>query len=129
MTLSGEEDPKCHPFLYCQLLKAFYITVCFCSSGVSGSKEMIEVLWVSWLGIDPDYKWGFRQCTLPKIGCGPEDGDGTALGFLDPSLVIHGCHLIPAFADGCMAQLLQGGALVVRQPGQTNDWARYYVNM
>ena len=129
MTLSREEDPECHPFWYCQLLKAFYVTVCFCPSGVSGSKETMEVLWVRWLGIDPDHQWGFRQCTLPKIGFVPEDRDSPAFGFLDPSLVICGCHLIPAFADGRTAQLLQGGASVVRQPGQTYDWARYYVNM
>ena len=49
---------------------------------------------------------GFRQCTLPMIGFVSEDGDSPAFGFLDPSLVIHGCYLIPAFADGHTAQLL-----------------------
>ena len=89
----------------------------------------MEVLWVRWLGVDPDHKWGFRQCTLPKIGFVPEDGDSPAFGFLDPSLVIRGCHLILAFVDGRTDQLLRGGASVVRQPGQIDDWARYYVNM
>ena len=106
MTLSREEDPECHPFWYCQLLKAFSIDVHFCPGGVSSSKETMEVLWVHWLGINPDHKWGFRHCALPKIGFVPKDSDSPAFGFLDPSLVIHGCHLIPAFVDGCTDHLL-----------------------
>ena len=75
------------------------IEVHYCPGGVSSSKETLEVLWVHWLGIDPDHRWGFQQCALPKVGFVPEL-DNLAFGFLDPSLVIHGCHLIPAFADG-----------------------------
>ena len=129
MTLSREEDPECHPFWYCQLLKAFRIDVSYSPGGVSGPKEMMEVLWVRWLGIDPDSKWGFRQCTLPKIGFVPEDGESPTFGFLDPSLVVRGCHLIPAFVDGRTNQFLQGGPSVARLPGESDDWARYYVNM
>ena len=129
MTLSREDEPEGHPFWYCQLLKAFRVDVCFCPGGVSGSKETMEVLWVRWLGIDPDFKWGFKQCALPKIGFVPEDGDSPAFGFLDPSLVIHGCHLIPAFINGRTNQLLRGSASVARQPDEIDDWARYYVNM
>ena len=103
MTLLREEDPECHPFWYCQLLKVFSIDIHFCPGGVSSSKETMEVLWVHWLGIDLDHKW---HCALPKIGFVPKDGDSPAFGFLDPSLVIHGCHLIPAFVDGHTDHLL-----------------------
>ena len=129
MTLSREEDPESHPFWYCQLLKAFHLKVSFCPGGVSGSKQTMEVLWVRWLGIDPDCKWGFRQGELPKIGFVPEEGDSPAFGFLEPSLVIRGCHLIPAFVDGHTDHLLRVGTSAARQPGETDDWARYYVNM
>ena len=129
MTLSREEDPNCHPFWYCQLLKAFCIEVSYSPGGVSGPKETMEVLWVRWLGIDLDCKWGFRQCALPKIGFVPEDGGSPAFGFLDPSLVVCGCHLIPAFVDGRTDQLLRGSTSVARLPGESDDWARYYVNM
>ena len=129
MTLSKEEDPDCHPFWYCQLLKAFSVDIHFCPGGVSSAKDTMEVLWVRWLGIDPEHKWGFRHCTLPKIGFVPEDGDSPAFGFLDPSLVIRGCHLIPAFVNGRTDHLLRSGPSVVRLPGETDDWASFYVNM
>ena len=129
MTLSKEDDPDCHRFWYCQLLKAFHIEVHYCPGGVSHPKETLEVLWVCWLGIDPDHRWGFQQCALPKVGFMPKQGDSPAFGFLDPSLVIHGCHLIPAFVDGCTDQLLQKGQSVARLHDETDDWAGYYVNM
>lgn len=129
MTLLREEDPDHHPFWYCQLTKVFHIKVHFCPGGVSCLQEMLEVLWVCWLGVNRDHKWGFRQCALPKVGFRPDDGDTPAFGFLDPSLVIHGCHLIPVFIDGCTDQLLPKGTLVARPLGDTDDWAGYYVNM
>ena len=129
MTLSREDDPDRHPFWYCQLLKAFHIEVHFCPGGISSPREVLEVLWVRWLGIDPGYKWSFRQCALPKVGFMPEQGDSPAFSFLDPSLVIHGCHLIPTFADGRTIQLLWRGPSVARHHNETDDWMGYYVNM
>jgi hypothetical protein len=129
MTLLREEDPEHHPFWYCQLIKAFHVDVHFCPGGVSRSQEKLEVLWVRWLGIDPDHRWGFRWCALPKVGFVPKDADSPPFGFLDPSLVLRGCHLIPAFIDGHTDQLLQRGVSVARLPGETDDWASFYVNM
>ena len=129
MTLLREDDPDRHPFWYCQLLKALHIEVDFCPGGVTRSSETLEVLWVCWLGVDPAQKWGFRRCALPKVGFVPKHGDSPTFGFLDPSLVIRGCHLIPTFTDGRTDQLLQRGQSVARQYGETDDWAGYYVNM
>lgn len=126
MTLSRKD---CHPFWYCQLLKAFNIEVHFCPGGVSCSKETLNILWVRWLGIDPNHKWGFKQCKLLKVGFVPEDRDSPPFGFLDPSLVICGCHLIPAFVDRRTDQLLQRGPSVARLPGEMDNWVGYYMNM
>jgi len=129
MVLSREDAPRWHPFWYCQLIKAFHIQVHFCPGGVSHLQETLEVLWVHWLGINLDHRWGFTQGALPKVGFVPDMGDSPAFGFLDPSLVICGCHLIPAFVDGRTDQLLQRGTLVTRLPGETDNWVGYYVNM
>ncbi len=43
--------------------------------------------------------------TLPKIGFIP-DSDEFALGFLDLSHVVRGCHLIPSFIDRKTKDLL-----------------------
>ncbi len=53
----------------------------------------------------PDRSFGRHQARLPKIGFLP-DSDEFAFGFLGPSLVLRGCHLIPAFEDGRTTELL-----------------------
>lgn len=88
----------------------------------------MELLWVRWLGVEPQYSWGFREARLPKVGFVPE-GDYNAFGFLDPSFVIRGCHLIPSFSDGRTTALLQQGASVARHPTNDDDWCSFYVNI
>lgn len=64
MTYSVDDE---HPFWYAQVLRAFHIKVQFCPEGVSQSKQNMDVLWVRWLSIDRDHKWGFKEAHLPKI--------------------------------------------------------------
>lgn len=126
MTLSRDAE---HPFWYARVMRAFQIRVYFCLDGVSCSMQTMEVLWVRWLGIDQDYKWGFREARLPKVGFVPDRTDHMPFGFLDPSLVLRGSHLIPAFSDGRTSELLQVGPSLARLPGEVDDWAAFYVNM
>ena len=126
MTNSRDEE---HPFWYAQILHAFHIKIHFCPEGVSCSKQNMEVLWVRWLGIDKDHRWGFKEARLPKVGYVPNCADHTPFGFLDPSLVIHACHLIPTFCDRCMNELLEAGESLARVPGEMDDWSAFYVNM
>ena len=88
----------------------------------------MELLWVCWLGVEPGYNWGLQEVWLPKVGFIP-DNDDLAFGFLDPSLVVRGCHLIPCFSNGHMATLLRQGASVARCPSEDDDWCSFYVNM
>jgi len=76
----------------------------------------------------PGHKYGFKAARLPKIGFVPETDD-QAFGFLDPSLVVRGCHLIPVFADGRTSELLATPHTAARLPGKIDDWAAYYVGM
>jgi len=85
-------------------------------------------LWVRWFGIVPGHKFSMKAARLPKLGFIP-DTDDLAFGFLDPSLVIRGCHLIPAFNDGHTAALLSARLSAGRPPGEELDWAAFYVNM
>lgn len=55
--------------------------------------------------------------------------DHMSFVFLDPSLVIWGCHLIPAFSDDCTSEPLQVGPSLARLPGKVDEWATFYVNM
>ncbi|KAI6009987.1 hypothetical protein BKA83DRAFT_4504106 [Pisolithus microcarpus] len=108
MVLSREDGPGIHPFWYAQ--------------------QIMEVLWVRWLGTEPGYRWGFKEACLPKVGFVPATNDD-AFGFLEPSLVVRGCRLIPAFSQGRTDTLLRHGESIARQPGETDDWCAFYVNI
>ena len=100
MTFSREDDLTGHPHWYAHLLRAFHIDVLHVGPHARcHSPQRMEVLWVRWLAVEPDYCWGFHEAQLPKVGFVPES-DEHAFGFLDPSLVIRGCHLIPSFSNG-----------------------------
>jgi hypothetical protein len=74
------------------------------------------------------HRSGFKVGRLPRIGFVP-DSDDQAFGFLDPSLVIRGCHLIPAFVQGKTTELLKANVTAARPVGEIDDWTAFYVNM
>ena len=82
-----------HPFWYAWVIHALNIQVFFCPDGISWLRHHMKVLWVRWLGIDQQNKWGFKEAQLPKVGFVPDRADHEPFGFLDPSLVIQECHL------------------------------------
>jgi hypothetical protein len=93
------------------------------------SVQRLEFLWVRLFGVEPNYASGSEAARLPKIGFVP-DTDHDTFGFLDPSLVLRGCHLVPAFAAGRTQSLLQTTSpTTARLPGEIDDWANYYVIM
>ncbi|KIK75568.1 hypothetical protein PAXRUDRAFT_47859, partial [Paxillus rubicundulus Ve08.2h10] len=57
----------------------------------------------------------------------PDDNDKNAFRFLDPSLVIHGHHLIPTFSEGQTDILVSCGESTARKLGETEDWSSFYV--
>ncbi|KAI6117765.1 hypothetical protein EV401DRAFT_1863153 [Pisolithus croceorrhizus] len=115
-------------FPYAQVLRALHVNVLHIGpNGWCRSPQDMELLWVRWLGVEPQYSWGFQEAWLPKVGFVPE-GDYNAFGFLHPSFIIHGCHLIPSFSDGRTTALLRQGASVARHPTD-DDRCSLYINM
>ena len=127
MVLSAETGLNAHPYWYARVLGVFHAKVMHSGSRARNrSIQHMEFLWVRWFSTEPNYRWGFKSARLPKIGFVPETDDA-AFGFLDPSLIIKGCHLVPCFADGCTSQLLQSPApTAARPPDEVDDWASYY---
>ncbi|KAJ3967322.1 hypothetical protein EV361DRAFT_871713 [Lentinula raphanica] len=112
MVLSPETEPGAHPY---------------CTSR-SGPREMI-MLWVRWLGIEPQARSGHQCARLPKVGF-VDESDPFAFGFLDPAHVIRGCHLMPAFHDDRTNGLLQTTQpTIARKAGETDDWQLFYVRI
>ncbi|KAH9480924.1 hypothetical protein JR316_0007527 [Psilocybe cubensis] len=130
MVLSPETEPGAHPFWYASVIGVFHADVQHTGpKSRNCSPKRVEFLWVRWLGVEPGYKSGRKLACLPKIGFVVED-DEFAFGFLDPSLVVRGCHLLPSFVDGRTNELLRTtGPTQARPPQETDDWMNYYVNI
>jgi hypothetical protein len=80
-------------------------------------------------GLEQNYAFGTRPGRPPMIGFIP-DTDDSAFGFLDPSLVLRGCHLAPAFANGRTGDLLRTRSPTAGRPAEeVDDWVNYYVIM
>jgi len=74
--------------LVCRVMGIFHANIQHtgvCSQSLK--PQIMEILWVHWLGVEPGYRSGRRIAHLPKIGYVPE-ADKDAFGFLDPFLVI-----------------------------------------
>lgn len=134
MVLSQDENRETQPFWYARVLKIYHLKVSTShpQAHFKGIESM-SILLVRWFGSEPSYRFGFNCGRLPKIGFVEhlDDMDNFAFGFLDPSQVLRGCHLIPAFAMGTTTELLAHRSPVSRQlsPSPTEDWVNYYVNM
>lgn len=84
-------------------------------------------LWVRWFGRDLTYRAGWAARRLHHVGF--VDGlDPEAFGFLDPSEVIRGVHMIPGFAHGHTWGSL-GPSIARKVPENDRDWTFYYVGM
>lgn len=130
MVLSSETKPDSHPFWYARVLGVFHANILHTGSqSRNRSVQRMEFLWVRWFSVVPNHQSGSLHARLPKIGFIPEAKSG-AFGFLDPSLVLRGCHLVPAFAMGHTSELLKTVSPTAARPwGETNDWTHYYVIM
>ncbi|THG97865.1 hypothetical protein EW026_g4222 [Hermanssonia centrifuga] len=131
MVLSPEED-QTHPYWFGRVLGIYHAFVMYTGPGSKSTSleyKRTDFLWVQWFGPCPGESVGFRKRRLPQIGFIPyEKHDAGPFGFLDPALVVHAVHLIPAFHHGKTDTLLPDS--IVRQPSEGNeDWAYYYVNI
>ncbi|KAF7976664.1 hypothetical protein HWV62_6005 [Athelia sp. TMB] len=128
MVMSPETGPNAHPYWYARVIGVFHVRVLHTGpDSKNKSYQHMEFLWVRWLGIVPGHRYGFKAARLPKFGFVPETSPDP-FGFLDPSLVIRGCHLIPAFNDLRTSDLLSANPSAGRPIGDTDDWRAFYVN-
>ncbi|KAJ3816794.1 hypothetical protein F5880DRAFT_1618922 [Lentinula raphanica] len=131
MLHSPETAPGVHPYWYAQVLGIFHAQVLhidYRQNQHSSQPQHMEFLWVRWFGSEPGYRSGVRNAKLPKIGFVPASDD-MAFGFLDPSLLIRACHLIPSFAGKKTTELLDFPQSMGRKVDCESDWTNYYVNI
>ena len=132
MVLAHEDDDnekmETHPYWYARVVGIFYVNVRH-TGPTSRSTEVhrMEFLWVRWLALDSDHQGGFRTRRLHRVGFLSGD-DPNAFGFLDPVLVVHAVHLIPAFTFGRTDEIM-GPSIVQSEDDGDEDWSFLHVNM
>ena len=132
MVKSPETGPSAEPYWYARVIGIFhaYVSSTHPDVGVRTLRSM-DFLWVRWFGKEPSpYRHGFCHARLPKIGF-VELLDKYAFTFLDPTQVVRGAHIIPAFSAGRTPALLPVPRSVahILIPNEEDDWVNFYVNM
>jgi hypothetical protein len=129
MVLNGDGDGNDatldHPFRYARVLGTYHVNVVYVGPGMLDYQpRRMEFLWVRWYqhsGVAP-VCWNAQ--TLDRIHFAPMAADD-AFGFVDPSIVLRSCHIIPAFATKMLHTDGKGMSFCARD---SSDWAEYYVN-
>jgi hypothetical protein len=84
----------------------------------------MEFIWVRWYKIMESHRTGWGTHRLDRLEFPPID-EADSFGFIDPSDIMRGCHIIPAFASG--KRHMDGRGLSFCA-GDSLDWVSYYVN-
>ncbi|KAG2046631.1 hypothetical protein BDR06DRAFT_985499 [Suillus hirtellus] len=126
MVLLGELMPS-HPYWYAQVLGIYHMET-WLTNGGQPAKQHLEVLWVRWLVPLQNHRSSMTCTRLPKVAF-VDELDLDAFGFLDPSQVIQGTHLIPAFASERGISSLRHGKSLACPRGELDDWEEYYVGI
>ena len=131
MVLSHEDKSvNPHQYWYARVIGIFHADVRLnTGNGTATKSRRLEVLWVRWFGLDVLHDGDWESRRLPRVRfIEHNEEEGGTFGFLDPTVVIRGVHLIPVFAHGKTTELLAPS--VARQPMEKDeDWKYYYVNM
>lgn len=126
---SGDEGDDNEPYLYARVLSVCHANVTYMGPGaVDYQPHRMDFLWVRWYQqIDID-KTGWTCRKLDRVrfpsftGPTPEGG---FVGFLDPSLVLRACHIVPRFRSGRRYEDSKGASFCGLD---SSDWNEYYIN-
>ena len=116
-TLGGDE-----PWLYAKILAIYHVIV---RTASDPEPKRLTVLWVRWMERSTSGLNGPNSQNYSRVSFVPWSGvPGNAFDFIDPSHIIRGCHLLPAFALGRTFDLLDPSIARDRE----GDWCAYYAN-
>lgn len=109
-------------FLYARVIGIFHANVIYAGADLQVKRRSIAFLWVRWF---EDVVLPQPPSRPPQVRFPPMSGEAS-FGFVDPSAVLRGCHIVPAFA----AKRLHTDS-ISHSPcaGDADDWTRYYVGM
>lgn len=114
-----------HPFIYGRVIGIYHVNVIYIGPGKQGYESMrFDFLHVRWLQLDTIKTQGWASLRLDQLSF-PPVASKNAFGFVDPSLVLRSCHLIPGF---CSEKSHPDGIGLSTISDDKNDWKKYYVN-
>ena len=126
MVLADTNDDSDYPFLYARVIGIFHVNTVYTGGPtVDYRPRKVEVLWVRWFEHDinaPTGSWSDSRLDRLRF---PSMAGEHAFGFLDPSDVVRGCHIIPAFSTNRRYSDGRGLSLCARD---ASDWQSYYLN-
>ncbi|TEB18673.1 hypothetical protein FA13DRAFT_1719668 [Coprinellus micaceus] len=129
---SGINPPASPPttpqYLYGRVLGVFHTNVMYHGTGALDlQRRRFDFLWVRWFHTIPDSTadpWASKR--LERVTLAPIV-ERDSWGFLDPSQVLRGVHIIPRFALGPLHD--EGSDKIFSKAAQDHlDWSQYYVN-
>lgn len=131
MVLSHEDDEaNGHPYWYARIIGIFHALVYYrdpTANSLSYDPVQVDFAWVRWFGRDLSHCSGWKVKRLHRLGFIPSEDPG-AFGFIDPTHIIRGIHLIPAFTHGHTSEYMSPS--ITRHPNDNNeDWTYFYLNM
>lgn len=133
MLLADSDDaeadsvPPSHPFSYARVLGIYHVNVIYTGPGMLDYRpRRLDFLWVRYFQHvgNRSPTWEDHDCALDHVYFPPMASD-EAFGFVDPSDVLRGSHIIPAFKIGRLHQDQVG---LSRRAGDSQDWGGYIVN-
>ena len=123
ITVHSPTTPGSEPWLYARVVAVYHALV---YTEADPMAKRIELLWVRWMQREASHLSGpnisrnyTRVSFVPQFGI-----PGEAFGFVDPSHVIRGCHLLPIYDLGRTRDRL--GASMFRD--EKGDWRAFYAN-
>lgn len=124
MLLATTDSNADHPFLYARVLGIYHANVVYATDGACNYQtKRFEFLWVRWYKYHgQSVRWNDSRLDALSFASVTTEG---SFGFVDPSDVLRGCHIIPAFARG---KKYDHDDDLSRIAKDSQDWSQYYVN-
>ena len=114
--------PGSEPWLYACVVAIYHALVYTDTDPIA---KRLELLWVRWMQRDTSHLSGPNAKYYPRVSFVPHSNvPGESFGFVDPSHIIRGCHLLPIFKLGRTRDQL--GPSMFRD--NKGDWQAFYAN-
>lgn len=124
-SLDHDDSTIIHPFCYARVLGVYHVNAVYMGPGMLDYEaHRVEFLWVRWFqSMEPPSSSLWKSCRLERVRLSPT-GDNDSFGFIDPSDVLRGSHILPRVAKG---RLHKDGKGFSKCALDSTDWAEYYI--